>query len=54
MRTPAEIADYRRARAVRLELEAALRARRKAAREAARAAKAAKGAPDQPTPPPAS
>ena len=54
MSTPAEIADYRRARAIRLELEWALRARRKAQREAKRAQKAAKDAPDQPTPPPAS
>jgi hypothetical protein len=50
MRTPAEIADYRRARAIRLELEAALRARRKAQREAKRAQNAATDA----TPPPAS
>jgi len=54
MRSPAELEEYARSREIRLELEAALRAKRKAAREAGRAQKAAKDAPDQPTPPPAS
>ena len=41
MRTDMEIADYHRSRGIRLDLEQALRERRRAARMARRAAKAA-------------